>query len=850
MWKAMLLLLNATFGAGLIGAGHASSAEINLNEAVIVTGGPLSKAETSAVTMLVEEIEKRTLIRPVVKRQWPAGASPVIALGTVANARAWAGPHAARLTPDAASRPAEGYTIKVVPADGARQPAVLVSGNDARGVLFGAGRLLRELRMTRGQLSLASDLTVTTAPRFRLRGHQMGYRPKTNSYDGWSEEIWKQYIRDLAVFGTNAVEMIPPRSDDAVDSPHFPLPPIEMMARVSKILDDYDMDVWIWYPAMEPDYSKPDTVASELKAWGAVFARLPRLDAVFVPGGDPGHTPPARLMAFLEKMTVELHRHHPKAQMWMSPQSFNQEWLSDFLRIMKEQQPPWLSGVVYGPQTRISLPELRAALPAKYPIRRYPDITHSLSCQYPVPNWDLAYALTEAREVINPRPLDEAAVFRAYMDSAAGFITYSEGCNDDVNKVLWSSLGWNPDADVTGILRQYARYFMGPEYEDSFAQGLLALERNWRGPLLKNESVEDTLRLFQKLEREASTRLLLSWRFQQALYRAYYDAYTRKRLAYETGLEKQAMDRLRHASATGSLAAVDQADHLLSEAENRTAPDLRTRIYQLAEALFQSIRMQLSVPLYKAISVDRGANLDTLDAPLNSRSWLRSQFTEIRKLPDEKQRLDAIAGIVRWDDPGPGGYYDDLGNEEAQPHLVPGLPYREDPAFFRSPVTGFACRPGWRLSWCRHADALFDNSLRMRYTQLDPQARYKVRVVYGGSLGYQVRLVADDKFEIHALMPKPNPVRPVEFEIPAEATKDGELTLSWTSTPGRGGAGRGPQVAEVWLIKQLRIADCRLKAGGAGAGRDPLSPPLLFGAATVRERAAARRMDCEHPLAD
>jgi hypothetical protein len=42
----------------------------------------------------------------------------------------------------------------------------------------------------------------------------------------------------------------------------------------------------------------------------------------------------------------------------------------------------------------------------------------------------------------------------------------------------------------------------------------------------------------------------------------------------------------------------------------------------------------------------------------------------------------------------------------------------------------------------------------------------------------------------------------VEFDIPAAATRDGELTLSWTSTPGRGGAGRGPQVAEVWLIKQ------------------------------------------------
>src|SRR5439155_12026783 len=124
----------------------------------------------------------------------------------------------------------------------------------ARGVLFGVGRLLRSLRMSRGRLRLAGDLDLSTAPRCPLRGHQLGYRPKTNSYDGWTLPMWEQYVRDLAVFGTNAIELIPPRSDDAADSPHFPLPPIEMMEGMSKLLDDYGLDVWIWYPAMDRDY--------------------------------------------------------------------------------------------------------------------------------------------------------------------------------------------------------------------------------------------------------------------------------------------------------------------------------------------------------------------------------------------------------------------------------------------------------------------------------------------------------------------------------------------------------------------------------------------------------------------
>jgi hypothetical protein len=62
------------------------------------------------------------------------------------------------------------------------------------------------------------------------------------------------------------------------------------------------------------------------------------------------------------------------------------------------------------------------------------------------------------------------------------------------------------------------------------------------------------------------------------------------------------------------------------------------------------------------------------------------------------------------------------------------------------------------------------------------------------------RLVADDKFEIHPLIKKE--LRPLEFDIPAAATADGELNLSWTQAPDSRGAGRGCQVAEVWLIKK------------------------------------------------
>jgi hypothetical protein len=46
------------------------------------------------------------------------------------------------------------------------------------------------------------------------------------------------------------------------------------------------------------------------------------------------------------------------------------------------------------------------------------------------------------------------------------------------------------------------------------------------------------------------------------------------------------------------------------------------------------------------------------------------------------------------------------------------------------------------------------------------------------------------------------PVRPLEFDIPREATATGELTLSWSREPGLGGNGRGSQVSEIWLIRK------------------------------------------------
>ena len=777
-----------------LGSDLRAAEPVDIARAVVWIDAQESPRAEKAADLLAGEVQRRTGIAWRLVRSEPAPEAFRVVLRR-GSAAAGGEPLAA-----------EGYSIQSV----ATSPGeVVVTGPDDRGLLFGAGRLLRLLRMAPGTVTLPGPISIRSAPRYRLRGHQLGYRPKTNSYDGWPLSVWEQYIRDLAVFGTNAVELIPPRSDDDALSPHFPLPPLEMMSGVSKLCDAYGLDVWIWYPAMDPDYSLPSTVDAALREWGDVFAALPRVDAVFVPGGDPGHTRPAVLLAFLEKISAVLHRSHPEATLWVSPQGFHEEWLQEFLSILRDTPPAWLAGVVHGPQVRVSLKRLRELVPARFRMRSYPDITHTRQCQFPVPDWDRAFAATEGREPINPRPLGQAAIFRAtQVDAADGFITYSEGCNDDVNKVIWSVLGWDPDADVVEALRDYGRYFFGDGAADSVAQAILGLERNWRGSLTANAEVYETLARWQAIERAASPRLRLSWRFQQGLYRAYYDAYIRARLLQETAAEERVDGALRDAHRRGSLAALDRAEaYLAGLAVDDVAREWRARTFELAEALFQSIRMQLSVERYGAIEVGRGANLDTIDAQLGDSRWLRARIDAARKLPDEPARLAAIEEIVHRADPGPGGFHDDLGSPGRAPHLVRGVGFEADPGSFESPRSGFADFAEAPAAWRDHAETLYDAPLELKYTGLDPSARYRVAVVYGGDgPTKRIRLETGPGVEVHGLIAKPRPLTRLEFDLPADAAatggEKGELILRWRAEPGLGGNGRGCQVSEVWLLRK------------------------------------------------
>ncbi|MEK7793017.1 MAG: glycoside hydrolase family 20 zincin-like fold domain-containing protein, partial [Candidatus Hydrogenedentota bacterium] len=639
-----------TCGVCVVPSGYASDTLDLARAVVVVRPGDLPNAERAAATVLVEEFERRTGIQLEQSTRWPANRT-VIAITSKNKVSGWRDVPRRKGSGLPESEP-EGLRLYI---DG---DTVWVVGADARGCLFGVGALLRNLNWGDGRAELPASLDIATAPAYPIRGHQLGFRTQANSWDAWTPEQFDQHIRELTFFGMNSVENIP-FHDDRV-TPLMKVSRREMNRRMSEICQRYGLDYWVWVPA---DYDLNDAAARAkgIDAHEELYRDCPELTGVFFPGGDPGDNSPELVMPFLEDLSKRLLPIHPNAKLWLSLQGFNRAQSDFVMQYIERESPDWLGGIVAGPSSP-PVARTRLALPAKYKLRLYPDITHNKICQYPVPWWDQAYALTLGREAINPRPAQYAYIHNWFAPYSDGFISYSDGVHDDVNKTVWSALSWDPSADPREILIEYCRVFFGPEHAEQAADGIFALEKNWRGPAKENGAVEGTLQLWQQLEAE-SPQLANNWRWQMCLVRAYYDAHVRRRLLNETRLEREANAVLAQCKKLSADKAMVEAMQILNRAVNEPiSPELRQRIVALCEDLFQSCGLQTSVPIYQASGAERGAFLDFVDYPLNNRWWIEDEFKKIAALPSEKEKCARLNLIAAWESPGPGSFYDDIGN--------------------------------------------------------------------------------------------------------------------------------------------------------------------------------------------
>lgn len=673
---------------------------------------------------------------------------------------------------------AEAYRIRT------NGDSLTLEAADGRAALYAVGHLLRQMDWAGGKLELAGPLNVETKPRYALRGHQLGFRTTANSWDFWTVEQFDQHIRELALFGANAIENIP--FQDTRPIAKQKVTRAAMNTAMSEICRKYGLEYWVWVPA---DFELKDAAkrAEFFAQYDAFLESTPHLTAIFVPGGDPGSNPPELVLPFLADLSKHAAAKHPGLKIWLSLQGFNKERTEAVYQWIDKGAAPWFGGIVFGPSSP-SLAEARRRLPKSMPIRLYPDLTHNKISQYEVPQWDQAYALTLGREAINPRPAEYTKIFHRTAPLSNGFLSYSDGVHDDVNKNLWSMLAWAPGTLPRDFLIEYARFHFGHAKADKIADAMLALERNWRGPLVNNGAVESTLETWLGLERELPS-LATNWRWQMMQLRATYDAYVRRRLLQANALEAQANAAIAQAATLGAEAAMKQAAEAL--AAPRVAGELRARIIDLCERLFQSIALQTSVEKYQASGAERGAVLDFIDHPLNNEWWLTDEFAKVRKMASEEAKVKRLLELARWETPGEGSFYDAVGILSKATHVLPQDDDEEaSPLYWWWDQGKSRARLAWQATrWPR----------AVVYDGLDAKATYVIRTGgYGQSLlkvnGTRVTPTVKGK-EMGEFM---------EFPVPAAALKEGKITLTWDLPTDEGHLNwrQKSRLAEVWLLKK------------------------------------------------
>src|SRR5579872_6077020 len=124
----------------------ANASPLDLRPAVIVCPASLTPPERKAIQLLKEEVHKRAQFWWPESPALPAAGEGIV-IGPVAGLEQFAGSYATELRSSMAAIGAEGYRICVRAEHG--RSLVFVIGKDSRGILFGIGRLLRELHLAR-----------------------------------------------------------------------------------------------------------------------------------------------------------------------------------------------------------------------------------------------------------------------------------------------------------------------------------------------------------------------------------------------------------------------------------------------------------------------------------------------------------------------------------------------------------------------------------------------------------------------------------------------------------------------------------------------------------------------------
>jgi hypothetical protein len=750
----------------------------------------------------------------------------------------------------------EGFLLKMV--SDKENKRLLAAGVDDRGCLYAVGEMLRQFKYNNGAIELPQDIEVRTAPAFEIRGTQYGQShvaKKLAHVRNWTDEETQRVILDDALAGANIFNTFPGPMFDFIKS-------YGLMTQGGFGANTAGSDVPAEWEASESIgrigyvcLSVPQARTFMLQKCDKQFKNSPCYDLVKFHGGDGGGCECDKcnpygltFIKLVEEMAAIIHKYHPTTRVYFA--------------YLQEQPRDWLWAWGYGPgsdattwqpghrQThRMDLfkypgfgpyglypKDILHQLPPRHVLVYYNEITHWKYAQhgyiqmYPradrngdlPPHWshdiyerrpDQFLTMVYNRLTFYAWPRYYHRVFNDLMRYGVGDITHSSGHHDHFNQWIWQRLLWAPRMTVEEVVNEYCTTWFGPEAATLMAQAIFQLEENLEeqpGTLLSEKSGIDKYYNLVKQAGEimSSANMAKNWLWRMYMQKASLDKYIKLAVGQQMALQQRIENYT--ANAMYNLNKNTEIDEMLNWFEEIEETPEMIHLRKEAGRLGDESNQLFGV---------RSEGYFNLKHDFIGLGWYKRQLQRANAARGKEKR-ELLNMIVDYENPGKGGFYDNLGTYNPAPHVVFGYPYDHGQPYVAEMLSE-ANRPSQRSM---HFTQDEDQGVTLYYKNLDPKASYRIRLTfvrpwyqerYAFRMNQKSQTIYADDVVLADNLELPLQMSDFfTFDIPNSSTKDGELIirLERASDVARGdrvqieqwrnSGGWGTIVSEVWLMKE------------------------------------------------
>jgi len=432
-----------------------------------------------------------------------------------------------------------GDAVRVTVKDGR---AEVVAGR-ARGLVFGAGRLLKAIRWRKDGFDLP-DGEYGVVPAKSLRTAYLARHFRNWYMEAPAEEVCR-YMDDLALDGINAfifqfpIPVVDKANETAAYKEAFEATSHRLLAHVNALDCDFcTTGGGNQLPADSPEEfravpvtgygrtqlgfnacpAKPKALAALLKGGEENVARLKgaRVGGFMYwpydeggcgctncsPWGGNGY------VGLIERFHGIYAAKCPSAKHIVSTWLFDQDDYERFWKYLEKQD--WIDYILCDAHGDFPRYPLEHPIPGRARLVTFPEI--SMWGRFP---WGGLGAIV--------MPARFERLFRQVEKAADGFIYYSEGIFEDVNKFVVTELYVNPKTGADEILRRYAAYHFAGAEPDDFVRLAKLLEANHLGKDLAKARAAEAREIAERMDAAMLPSLRGAWRWRLVLIRAVCD---------------------------------------------------------------------------------------------------------------------------------------------------------------------------------------------------------------------------------------------------------------------------------------------------------------------------------------